>query len=355
MAPRRWRSRRAVKRRGRKWGKRKGAFKRRGLKTTLRGGRKGYRRHRMNKFKKRFHRGKNTSFRAIAKRVRQIPIPQLDTIYDDMHAGFTNTQGVDSWECMGANDQTARAITAGLTCSADNIIMKLTQINSGSVVPTGWALGRSAAIITSWEQKMRWNNISNQPLKITLYTLRCRQDIPAVWWTLNLGTTNNILDLMETAFDDQYGSTIAANRTIGHIAFKLTDIALFRRYFKIVKITSFTIQPGQEKVMRKYKNKPEYLNTTKFYQPQVGFPNCAKKGNREYLWRIHSTTTESKDQVGASRTTPAYNFQTSYHYRVRYLAHDQYNFQPPAAPTAGLTLHTIYPGTSTVGDLVPAT
>lgn len=269
--------------------------------------------------------------------------------------GFTNTQGVDSWECLGAPDTTARNMIMGLTCSADNIQMKLRQIASSGVIPTGWALGRSAAIITSWEQKMRWNNISNQPMKMTLYTLVIKQDIPVAFWGRALGSTEDLLVLVSQMFADQYDSSVAENRTLGHISFKLTDVAAFNRYFRIAKVKSFTIQPGQTLNLRKFKRKPEYLNTAKYFQEGVGETIVGKRGNREYMWRLHSTTIESKDAGTASRVTPAYNFQTSYHYRVRYLANDQYNFQPPGVPVTGLTLHTIYPGTSTAGDLVPAT
>jgi len=287
--------------------------------------------------------------------VRQLPIPQLDTIYDDAHVGFSNSQGVDSWESLGAPDTTTRGFFMGLSCSADSIQMKILQMGSASVIPTGWTVGRSAAIVSSWEQKMRWNNVSNQTLRMTLYTLVARQDIPTVWWALNLGINHNILDLMEQWFDEQYGSSVNSNRTLGHMSFKLTDLAMFNRYFRISKVKSFTIQPGQQVNLRKFKRRPEYINTAKYYQAGVGNAVVAKKGNREYMWRLHSTTIESKDDGSASRVTPAYNFQTSYHYRIRYLANDTYNFQPPANPVTGVTLHTIYPGTSTVGDLLPAT
>lgn len=355
--PYRWTSRRrgkrtykrGVKRRRKTWSGR------RRLKTTLRGGRRGRHYTRFRKFKKRFKRGRNSSFRAIAKRVRQLPIPQLDTIYDDMHVGFTNTQGVDSWEGLGAPDTTARSMIAGLTLSADSIMMKMQQINSGGVVPEGWIMGRSAAVISSWEQKMRWNNVSNQPMKMTLYTLVARQDIPANFWNMFLGSTSSLLDLLETWFDDQYGSSVTSNRTLGHISFKLTDLASFKRFFRIAKVRNYTIQPGQQLNLKKYRRTPEYINTSRYFQPGIGPAVAAKKGNREYLWRLHSTTIESKDAGTASRVTPAYNFQTSYHYRVRYLANDTYNFQPPLTPVTGLTLHTIYPGTSTTGDLAPAT
>lgn len=203
---------------------------------------------------------------------------------------------------------------------------------------------------------MRWVNISNQPLKMTLYTLKMRQDIPQFFWGHNVGNNASIFTVMQSMFDSQYANALAANRNIGHIAFKLSDIAQFGRYFKIVKVKSFTIQPGQEHTMRKFKRKPEYINTAKYWNDTTdNIEVVARKGSREYIWRVHSIMTESSDAGAATRLAPAYNFQTSYHYRFKYLANDQYNFQPPAAPVTGLTLHAIYPGTSTANTLGPAT
>jgi len=283
-----------------------------------------------------------------------MPTVASDTVYDDASVAFSDGQGGDSLECYGAPDITNRSLIQGLTCSADSIQMKIRQ--AAVIAPTGWAAGRSKFVINSWEQKMRWSNLSNMPLTITIYTVRVRQDVPASVDGLNLGLTSNILDWLSDMFNQQYGSTVTMNRTLAHLAFKLNDVAKFGRWFKTVKVMTRTIQPGQHLNLRKFRRTPEMINTAKWYDYNLtDFGFVAKKGNREYFWRVHSNMVESKDAGAAARTSPAYNFETSYHYRISFLANDQYNFQPPAVPVTGLTLHTIYPGTSTAGDLVPAT
>lgn len=283
-----------------------------------------------------------------------MPIVASDTAYDDASVAFGDGQGSEGLESYGAPDFTNRNAVCGLTCSADSIQMKLNQANA--LAPTGWVLGRSKLVVNSWEQRMQWVNLSNMPLTITVYTLRVRQDVPAIIDGLQLGLTANIWDWVEQMFKGQYQSSLATNREIGHISFKLTDVAKFGQYFKVAKTLTRTIQPGQHLALKKFRRKPEMINTAKWWSGAIpGLQSVAKKGNREYMWKVHSNMTESKDAGAAARTTPAYNFNTSYHYRFSFLANDQYNFQPPAIPVTGLTLHTIYPGTSTVGDLVPAT
>lgn len=343
-----------VKRRGRKWGKRKGAFKRRGFKTTIRGGNRGVRGKRTFRWKKKFRGGRKFSFRKLAKRVMAMPTVASDTVYDDASVAFADGQGAESMECYGAPDITNRSIIQGLTCSADSIQMKISQ--AIPIAPTGWTAGRSKMVVNSWEQRMQWTNLSNMPMTITIYTLRVKQDVPTITDNLDLGVTSNLLDWLSRMFNAQYGSSVVENRTIGHMAFKLTDVAKFGQWFKVSKTMTRTIQPGQHLALKKFSRKPEMLNTAKWFSTFVNnFVFIAKKGNREYFWKVHSNMTESKDAGAAARTSPAYNFNTSYHYRFSFLANDEYNFQPPAVPVTGLTLHTIYPGTSTTGDLNPAT
>lgn len=282
-----------------------------------------------------------------------MPTIASDTCYDDASVAFSDGQGGESMECYGAPDATNRSLVLGLSCSADNIQTKISQ--AVALAPTGWNIGRSKVLVNSWEQRMRWSNLSNMPLTMTLYTLIVRQDVPAQQDGLLLGSTANLLDWLSTMFNEQYASSVTINRTISHISFKLSDVAKFGRWFKVARARTYTIQPGQHLNLKKFKRRPELINTSKFYSQGFSYQIVGKKGNREYFWRVHSNTVESKDAGAAARTSPAYNFDTSYHYRFSFLANDEYNFQPPAIPVTGLTLHTIYPGTSTAGDLLPAT
>lgn len=216
-------------------------------------------------------------------------------------------------------------------------------------------------IVTSWEQKMKWVNISNQPLSITLYTLKVKQNIPWNLNNLNFLTTASLLDLMIAWFNQQYGTTETNyDRTVRHPAFKLTDITQFGKFFRIVRAKTFKIMPGDMKAMRKFKNKPQVINTQGLMSiepaPGAGDVNhVAMKGERHYLWRVHSMQVDNEGDSGASRIAPAYNFETMYHYRYTWLAHDASNFQLAAIPHTGDTNYrVIYPGTSTKGALAPA-
>lgn len=232
---------------------------------------------------------------------------------------------------------------------------------ANTVKPTGWAFGRSKMIVASWEQKMKWVNISNQPLTITMYTLRLKQNIPQDFMGQDLSSTSSLLDLMIQWFQQQYADlTGDYNRTVRHPAFKLTDIAQWSKFFRIAKTSTFKIMPGDMKTMRKFRNKPQMINTAGLFNTQTSpaWNNVnwiAMKGERHYLWKVHSMQVDNEGDSGACRISPAYNFETFYHYRFSWLAHDEYNFQVAAVPHTGdANYRVIFPGTSTKGALAPA-
>lgn len=290
----------------------------------------------------------------MVRKVRLIPQPALDTLYDDFQAEHTNHIGGGTWECYGAPDNTTTNVALGATISADNILFKMRQLDR--LKPTGWVLGRSKAIVSSWEQKMKWTNLSNQPMKLHFYTLVTRRNVPTANSGQQLGYNGNILEVLDNWFNDQYAASLAnIDRTLQHPAFKLSDVAKFNFYWRVARITTRTIQPGQTFYMRKYKRRPETINTAKYYDIAfVGGDQACLKGQREYMWRIEADLVESKAGSDASIITPAYNFFTSYHYRFAYLANDVYNFQPPAIPNVIADPWSIYPGTSTATALAPA-
>lgn len=277
-----------------------------------------------------------------------------------MAFSYLNNEGGDSWECGGGPDATARGFSQGITCSADNIRMKLSQAEV--IKPTGWALGRSKFMVNSWEQKMKFVNISNQPLTITFYTLKTRTEIPYDLLALNLSGINSLLNIIEQLYGQQYNQAPITNfnRTVNHPAFKLTDLAVFQKYFKIVKVTNIKLMPGGVKVMKKFRNKPQVINTAGLMNtgtsPTAVDTNIgALKGERHYLWRNNSFMVENEGDGNRSRIAPAYSFETTYHYRMSFLAGDEYTGQIAAIPHIGdANYRVIYPGTSTKGALLPA-
>jgi len=331
----------------RNWKLKKGLFKpRRTWTKTRKFKRRGKYRGRTVKYRKRNFRKSGRKFSSLAKRINKIPMPALDTLYDELGVSFNNIQNEDLWFSAGT-ESTSTAKTTGMTCSADDKVLQMLVANTSAVKPSGWVLGRSKTIITSWEMTMRLINISNQPMTITLYTRRSKSDVPLI------AANREFFTEMKSAFDAQYGSSgSAANLTINHPAFKFSDCTWFRNYWKILRAKSYKIMPGDMIALKKFKRKPRLLDTSK-YHPALG-DISAFKGDLHYIWKVHATTMEAKEGDEYTRVVPAHTFDCIYHYRLCALANDEYNLSVPGAGSSGLTLHTIYPGTSTAGDLAPA-
>jgi len=334
---------RAVK----KWKSKTGLFKtRKRTFKTKRFARRGKYRGRTFKFRKNKYRksGKKSSF--LRKKIQRMPTPALDTLYDELGYSYDNTQNADLWVSGGVEATSTSKIT-GMTMSADDKVLQLQVLNSTAIKPPGWVLGRSKSVITSWEMKMRWMNISNQPMTVTLYTLRTKSDVPLT------AANREFFTHLKTNFDDQYSSSgSGANLTISHPAFKFSDCAWFMQYWKIKRVRSYKIMPGDMLALKKFRNKPRMFDTAKYHKALADL--AAYKGDLHYVYKIHAATLESKETDEYTRVAPAHTFDCIYHYRMCALANDEYNLSVPAAGSTGLTLHTIYPGTSTVGDLDPA-
>lgn len=281
-----------------------------------------------------------------------LPIPAKDLVYDEFEASFTNgTNGADQLNALGAPSVTQRTVLMGATFSADSVFMKVRQM--ASIAPTGWVVGRSKAIVNSWKQKLTWQNTSNQMMTFTVWTLIAKQDIGSTEITGNtLGTTADLLEAINTMMVNQYGATgLSAARKYNHPAFTFKDLAKWSKYFRVVKVKTYKLVPGATKSLVKFKKRPEVINTA-VYNTTAGM--VCKKGNREYLYRVHSTLLEEKEGDLGQLTTPAYNLYGTYHYRFTFLANDQYDFQPPREEQTGLTVHAMRWGNSTVTDLDPA-
>lgn len=347
---RKWR--RAV----RQWKTNTGPFRRRNgwkstyKRTTRRFGRKWKGK---KKWKRTGYRGKKSSFRRLAKRVQGLPIPAKDLCYDEFEASFGNgVQGADQLNALGAPSTTQRNILMGASFSADSVYMKTRQMNS--LAPTGWVIGRSKAIVNSWRQKLTWQNTSNQIMSFTVWTLVCKQDISNLELTANtLGQDVDLLDAINTMMSNQYGATgLSAARKYNHPAFTFKDLAKWSKYFRVAKVKTYQLVPGGMKTLIKFKSRPETINTA-VYNSTAGM--VCKKGNREYLYRVHATLLEEKEGNAGQLVTPAYNLYGTYHYRFTFLANDQYDFQPPREEQTGLTVQAMRWGNSTKTDLDPAT
>jgi len=314
------------------------------------------RKYRGRYYKKKGGRGRKSFSRAMIKKVAKLPLPALDTAYDAVNNRYGNTQGGNSWDAL-ARVTSGKSIVTGFTCSADDKFFQMKQANQAAVKPTGWVLGRSKVIISSWEQIFKFRNISNQDLSITFYTFRLKSDVAPTYGATGDSSSNGFINLWKDWYDEQYASAgSSAYVTYNHPAFKLTDIAAFNKYVNIKKTVTFKVLPGQEKTMRKFRRKPKAINTAIDYDYTLNEPRAAGyKGDLHYFWRVNASMLEQKDGASYALTTPAHTVYTSYHYRISHLANDDYNLAVgPTPPGTSYTLQTIFPGTSTKGDLDPA-
>lgn len=242
-------------------------------------------------------------------------------------------------------------VILGASFSADSVAFKVRQLDR--LKPTGWVIGRSKAIVNSWRQKITFQNTSNQMMTFTFFTFICKQDINEFEISSNaLGSLADLLDAVNTLLVNQYGATgLSFARKYNHPSFTFNDMAKWGKYFRMVRARTYKLVPGATKTFVKFKKRPEVVNTAVY---NISNGTVCKKGNREYMYRVHADLLEQKDGTGAQLTTPAYNLYSSYHYRFTYLANDQYDFQPPAEEQTGLTRWAMRWGNSTRTDLEPA-
>lgn len=161
---------------------------------------------------------------------------------------------------------------------------------------------------------------------------------------------------MSRCYLTQYGSTTTLNISIDHPAFKLSDMAEFGRYFKIVKHKTMVIQPGESANMRKFKVKPRTYNEATMYDNTSSrLKLLAVKGSLTYLWRITGTPQSADAGVSTTLCDVKLAFVATYHYRTSgYSYNDYHTFQPTALPVA-VPITNIYPGTSEAKAAAPVT
>lgn len=286
----------------------------------------------------------------MRKKLNAIPTPARDTYYDSIEVQGNADEGLEPWFTMG-DLTTTNGRTTGLTHSADDIKLQLQVLNANA--PTGWVLGRSKAIISSWEMKYRIMNNANFPLKASLYTLKWKENLN---YPPGISDGATLTDLLDAWLWNQYNVTNSGPRTVDFGAFKLSDVSMFNKYLKVVKIKSINLQPGQYKCFKKFKRKPTHIDTSQWYITGSSpfYTSMARKGSLAYMWRFHTPLLNSASSAFQTQAVPDFSMVTYYHYRMTYLANDSYNMIIGPSPTTGLTLHTIYPGTSTAGALAPA-
>lgn len=166
------------------------------------------------------------------------------------------------------------------------------------------------------------------------------------------------LNILLSRYASQYRNAAVGHGPIGvdHPAFKLTDLALMREFYKLEKVNKYLVQPGECVTIRRYRNRPRTIDECKFYDANnAAYLNHDLPGSKVHLWRITGTP---QSAAGGSSTTlcdvkMAYVF--SYHYKVSGVSYNkQTSYLPTALPTA-VSVTQIYPGTSAAAAAAPVT
>lgn len=224
-----------------------------------------------------------------------------------------------------------------ISCMDINYVLSALQLQK----PTGWTLGKSKAIVNSWEMGITVHNPSNVPTRVVLNTLKCRRDQN---YEPGVSATTSLRDDIQRWFDAQYGSTATAV-SIEYTAFKLSALASFTYNWKIVKKRVKIIQPGQSMFLRKFRRRPKYYNTAELYDTLTSpfIKKRALKGDLHYLWEIEPQITKDTANASIKTLEGRLDFLYKVHMRMSYLANDVYSSDPSTAMSSDTSTTSIMP------------
>jgi len=227
-----------------------------------------------------------------------------------------------------------------------------------------WYRGRSKFILHEWELVTRITNISNCPVELETFTLKCRKHVPVENDSdTGLSEAQGINNFLERSYYAQYGVDTVTDSKYGpnHPGFKLTDLRRFNEFFKICKCIKQVIQPGESVKITKFKKKSRTYNS-------ADISNSATTGvSREIynhfmkggLFYYHRVTGVPQTQSGSTDPTLCdVNLDTVWTMRARTSILPYDRFDAVAAPgqlATGQTIKLIFPGTSAAGTAAPAT
>lgn len=232
-----------------------------------------------------------------------------------------------------------QALSFILTVSPMDMNYVLSALNLQK--PTGWTLGKSKAVINSWEMGITVHNPANTPTKVTLWTIKWKRD-----QNFQPGVSQTICfrDQLEQWYNAQYGTTSTA-QGIEYTAFKFSALAQFSQNCKIVKKSTRIIQPGQSKMWKKYRYRPKMYNTALLYD-SLNSPFIIKralKGDLHYLWEIEPQITKDTANTSVKYLVGSLDFLYKIHMRMSYFANDTYSSDVTTAMSSDTSVTNIMP------------
>lgn len=222
-------------------------------------------------------------------------------------------------------------------------------------------LGKSKSILNSWETTYTFTNIDNDPLKIECFGIKCINDLG--YDDVSNSLANDIIDFVKWINDqmkESYNNFVGPATAIesDQPGFKLSDLPIFLRHFRIKSHKTRLLQPGEVTTFRKFKNRPKVWKESDIWSITQNNPKLlAAKGSMHYIFRLSSIPVNSAG-AGPSGVTfgriYANCIQTR-HYRHGFLYGDSYNgYLTNPLPTTIATEKSIFPGTSTANNNAPA-
>lgn len=307
----------------------------------------------------------------LKKRMRVVPTPCKDVVLDTVASRWTSVQGLAAWQASSQlntlNPQVEYPTGSGVYYRANTglgISPEAMQWLIPSILATNplesFKPGRSKFILNSWELTTRVTNLANCPAELECFTIKCKRNVPVENdGDTGLEVTSSWLNFIARSYYQQYGINTVADpyKAANHPSFKLSDINRFNAFFKVVKHTTRTIQPGEVLRMRKYRNKPALIDSSKHFNNQANeYLNHFRKGAFFYVFRMIGTpATESKVTDPTLCGIPM-DVVHSIHARTSVLPYDQYDavVNPGRLPSTQ-TITQIFPGTSEAKLAAPAT
>lgn len=268
-----------------------------------------------------------------------IPTPCKDLHMDHWGKQITFTAGQKSLWPNSPFASYGQSLSWIYTISPMDINYVLSALNTQK--PTGWTLGKSKAIMNSYEMGITVHNPSNVPIRVVLNTLKCRRDQN---YEPGVSATTCLRDDIQRWFDGQYGSTATAIG-IEYTAFKLSALASFTYNWRIVKKRIKVIQPGQSMYLRKFRRRPKLYNTAELYDSLTSpfIKKRALKGDLHYLWEVEPQITKDTANASIKTVTGSLDFLYKIHMRMSYFANDTYSSDPSTAMSSDVSTTNIMP------------
>jgi len=373
---------------------------------------KGSKKRTMSRMRKRkIFKPKRSIVRKMVKQLQQLPTPLPARLLDILKISYLVPAGQHDYTGLGhVNSGFLSGGTAPFcfTSSPEDLYRVVAQIAAQFASP---AIGASKYLMQRYRTKWGLTNPNNFPIKATLFELRVKRDIPAVWsWAYaaqaatGMGTvTPNLNDstieswinsqmVNQNVFDSgsAYGGknitdmidvtavnpvAPATNNPSGGSPYyiapltqpgvKLKDCRTFANFFKFVGIKSKVLQPGQAFNFVRNLKKPYIIDTRDFYQYAVSGGQTyqqtylAIRGQRHFMWKFESVI--SATTAGGSSTHLTYpafyvNMIQEFDTSISYLNNAQagISIYNPLATDAVGSSKVIFPGSSTAGVTAPA-